>query len=69
MVGIFLKFFSRNKINCYLLYQGDEEPVDPYPAITESCKPKCTAAFTAYQAITSYHKIYIVPLILFFFLF
>ena len=30
--------------------QADEEPECPYPAMTEACKPKCTAAFAAYEA-------------------
>eukprot|EP01041_Mallomonas_annulata_P008155 gene8155-16764_t len=29
---------------------GDEEPVDPFPAITEACKPKCTPQFASYKA-------------------
>ena len=28
----------------------DEDPVCPIPAITEACKPKCTAFYDKYQA-------------------
>ncbi len=30
----------------------EEDPVCPYPAITEACKPQCTAPFASYEVST-----------------